>query len=136
MDPVHQAFLAKLSSWATSQSEIRGILLVGSFARGASKPDSDIDLLIIAKNPGFYLSTLEWTHELGEISRHQIEEWGKLTSLRVWFQYGLEIEFGFAAESWIATPLDPGTRKVLLAGYQILNERNGLLSNAINEQIQ
>jgi len=39
-------------------------------------------------------------------------------------------------ESWIATPHDPGTRKVLLTGYQILIERNGLLSSAINEQIQ
>ena len=124
MDSVHQTFIASLKSWATTQSGIKGILLVGSLARGAGRPESDVDLVIIARDPQVYLSEIEWAGEFGEISGLQTEDWGQLTSVRVWYQHGLEVEFGFTRETWIETPLDPGTRKVLAGGFQILFARS------------
>lgn len=129
-------FPAQLKSWAAKQNGIYGILLVGSQARGAARMDSDVDLIIMAEDHESYLSKLEWTAEFGEVSRTQTEAWGKVTSLRVWYQDGLEVEFGFTDESWVATPLDAGTQEVLAGGYRILFERDDLLTKAITNRSQ
>jgi hypothetical protein len=57
-----------------------------------------------------------------------IEEWGKVTSLRVWYATGLEVEFGLAGQDWIEKPIDEGTRKVLQNGYEALLHRTGRLA--------
>ena len=51
-----------------------------------------------------------------------------MTSLRVWYRDGLEVEFGLTDESWAASPLDAGTRSVILDGIVVLFERGDLLS--------
>ena len=126
-----QAFLDQLSSWTAGQSQLSGVLLVGSQARSAGRPDSDVDLVLLAVDPQIYLKNIEWAADFGSVSRHALEDWGKLTSVRVWYQNGLEVEFGFANQSWITSPLDPGTRQVLAAGYHILFERHSLISKVI-----
>jgi predicted nucleotidyltransferase len=132
----HQDLFAQLESWAPSQKGILGILLVGSQASGTARPDSDVDLVIIAENCEAYLSKLEWAAEFGDVSRTQTEDWGKLTSPRVWYQAGLEVEFGFADKSWAATALDAGTQDVLAEGYRILFERDDLLTKAITNSLE
>ena len=131
MDARVPAFLDQLSAWAAGQSQLSGVLLVGSQARSASRPDSDVDLVLLAVDPQIYLKNIEWAADFGSVSRNALEDWGKLTSVRVWYQNGLEVEFGFANQSWITSPLDPGTRQVLAAGYRILFERHSLISKVI-----
>lgn len=131
MDARVQTFLDQLSSWAAGQSQLSGVLLVGSHARGVSWPDSDVDLVLLAVDPQIYLKNIEWAADFSPVSRHALEDWGKLTSLRVWYQNGLEVEFGFTNQSWITSPLDAGTRQVLAAGYRILFERHSLISKVI-----
>ena len=126
-----QALLDQLSAWAAGQSQLSGVLLVGSQARGEGRPDSDVDLVLLVKDPQAFLKEFQWAADFGPVSRHALEDWGKLTALRVWYQNGLEVEFGFANLSWITSPLDPGTRQVLAAGYRILFERHSLISNVI-----
>ena len=126
-----QAFLDQLSAWAAAQSQLSGVLLVGSQARSAGRPDSDVGLVLLAVDPQFYLKNIKWAVDFGPVSRHTLEDWGRLTALRVWYQNGLEVEFGFANQSWITSPLDPGTRQVLAAGYHILFERHSLISKVI-----
>jgi hypothetical protein len=46
-----------------------------------------------------------------------------VTSLRVWYADGPEVEFGFATPGWMASPLDDGTRKVLEDGFRVLYRR-------------
>lgn len=131
MDARVQTFLDQLSSWTAGQSQLSGVLLVGSQARSASRPDSDVDLVLLAVDPQIYLKNIEWAADFGSVSRHALEDWGKLTSVRVWYQNGLEVEFGFANQSWITSPMDPGSRQVLAAGYRILFERHSLISKVI-----
>lgn len=52
MNIEHQAenFLVQFTDWANNQHHIKGVALVGSFARGGFHSNSDIDLTIISEN--------------------------------------------------------------------------------------
>ena len=121
-------FLDAFISWASEQADVHGIALVGSYARGAARDDSDIDLVILTDKPRKYLDVIQWTKRFGIVEKHQTEDYGKLISSRIWYQNGPEVEYGITAPDWAATPLDAGTRKVIGAGMIVLFERGMLLS--------
>jgi predicted nucleotidyltransferase len=121
-------FIEDFTRWASAQSNILAIALVGSHARNVAREDSDVDLVIITDDPQKYLIHTEWTGVFGVVAKQQIEDYGMLTSLRVWYENGLEVEYGFTTPAWAQTPLDEGTREVIKGGMQILFERVILLS--------
>src|SRR5512140_3246037 len=92
-EPVEE-FLGQFAKWASARADVMGAALVGSYARGAAGPSSDVDLVVLCSDPGHYLSDLSWITELGEVQRYQAEDYGKLTSIRVWYTDGLEVEYG------------------------------------------
>lgn len=121
-------FLNALVVWASDQSDVQAIALVGSYARGAAREDSDIDLVILTNQPAKYLDDIQWTERFGSLDKYQTEDYGKLISFRVWYLNGPEVEYGITTPDWAATPLDPGTREVILGGMIVLFEREILLS--------
>ena len=123
-----EIFLDEFVNWASSQPDILGVALVGSYARNAATTSSDVDLVILARDPQSYLQDQTWVHQFGEPSRLQMEDYGALTSLRVWYADGGEIEFGLTDENWAAIPLDEGTRQVIAGGMRVLFERGPILS--------
>jgi predicted nucleotidyltransferase len=123
-----RAFLDAFIAWASNQSDVYAIALVGSYARSAAKDDSDIDLVVLTDQPQRYLDELAWIERFGAVEKQQFEDYGKLTSVRVWYQNGYEVEYGITTPDWAATPLDPGTRQVILGGMIVLCERGSLLS--------
>ncbi|MGA8618811.1 MAG: hypothetical protein WB660_09900 [Candidatus Sulfotelmatobacter sp.] len=48
--------------------------------------------------------------------------------MRVWYSRGYVVEYGLTDESWVAFPLDEGTKRVISDGIRILFERGSLLS--------
>lgn len=124
---VHQ-FLSEFTRWAANQPDILAVALVGSHARNEAADDSDVDLVIIANEPETYLQDTRWARYFGTISLQQLESYGKVTSLRVWYSGGHEVEYGITDEMWSAFPLDEGTKKVISGGMQILFERGSILS--------
>ena len=114
-----------------TQPDVWAVALVGSHARGKAKVASDVDLVLIADDPSKYLKDLDWARRLGPATRAERENYGKVTSLRVWYRDGLEVEFGFTDRTWLSLPLDEGTRSVLLDGARVLFERDQLLSAAV-----
>jgi len=105
------------------------VALVGSQARGTAGPDSDVDLVILARDPHVYLEETAWAGCFGQVEKKQLEDYGRVRSLRVWYSGGLEVEFGFTTESWAALPLDAGTRQVMMDGMRVLFERVPILSS-------
>jgi predicted nucleotidyltransferase len=124
--------MAKVKQWAEKQLDIQGVLLVGSYARGAARPDSDVDLVILTDCPARYLDGISFSGNFGSVSKWQKEAWGKVTSVRVWYQDGLEVEYGIALPDWASQPLDPGTFRVLSDGMQIVYDREGSLNRISN----
>jgi uncharacterized protein len=121
--------LVAVKRWAEDQPEIQGVLLVGSHARGTARPDSDVDLVILTDNPKRYLDSASFAEDWGAVSKWQVEDWGKVTALRVWYADGLEVEYGFALPDWAAQPLDPGTRQVIAEGMRVVFDRVGTIGN-------
>ncbi len=121
-------FLDDFSAWASARADILAVALVGSQARGTAKPDSDVDLVIVARDPQAYLQDTAWAERFGAIARQQIEDYGLVQSLRVWYQGGPEVEYGFTDERWTALPLDAGTQRVMADGLRVLFERAPILS--------
>jgi len=122
------SFLTQVSDWAARQPDILALALVGSHARGAATETSDVDLVILAQDPSRYLEDQGWLEKFGLAQSVQLEPYGKLTSIRVWYADGLEVEYCLTGEEWAADPLDPGSRRVMEGGMRVLFERGDLLS--------
>jgi predicted nucleotidyltransferase len=53
-------FLSAVATWAQCQPGVGAVVLVGSYARGSARPDSDIDLVLLLDNPQAFLADTEW----------------------------------------------------------------------------
>ena len=91
--------LDKSLKWAISQGTIMGVALVGSYARGSAKPDSDVDLVILSSEVDELINNRSWIEIFGQVKSCVIEDWGLVTSLRVHYQDSKEVEFGLASPS-------------------------------------
>ena len=119
------AFLDEIALWAADRSDVVGIALIGSHARGASRPDSDIDLVLLSDSPPGLLNG-DWVSVFGEVESSVMEDYGELKSLRVFYRNGLEVEFGVEGRAWAQTPLDSGTRSALAGGVRVLYDPEGI----------
>jgi predicted nucleotidyltransferase len=68
-------FLNGVTDWARHQPTLSGIALVGSYARGEARPDSDIDLVLLCTPPNAFLDNISWAQLFGEVAVCQTEEW-------------------------------------------------------------
>jgi predicted nucleotidyltransferase len=121
-------FLSAVATWGAGQPDVTGVALVGSYARGSATNASDIDLVVLTSCPGRYIQHTDWARAFGHVRQQQIENWGKVTSLRVWYEDGPEVEYGLTTPEWATPPLDTGTRRVIEDAMLILFDREGLLT--------
>lgn len=121
-------FLTEFTRWTQTQSDILAAALVGSHARNQATAASDIDLIIVAGAPKKYLEDTTWAQVFGTVIDHRIENYGKVTSLRVWYAGSHEVEYGFTDATWPHLPLDEGTKLVVSSAIKILFERESILS--------
>jgi predicted nucleotidyltransferase len=122
--------IKNFSDWAEAQDNILAVGLVGSYARGDEKEDSDIDLMIIIKDQDLYINDDTWINKFGEVDKIIDEEWGQLKTKRVFYKDGLEVEFNFDKKSWV-NPKDSGTKRVVTDGMKILVDKDDLLEKLI-----
>ena len=130
----YKKFISTLIDRAIEDPEFLGILLVGSHARGERREDSDLDLVILLKNPAPYFSSKTWLKNFGPVKSTLMEDYGALGSLRVFYESVLEIEFGLTGIEWARPdPIDPGTLKVVQDGVKILYDPHGHFASLISE---
>jgi predicted nucleotidyltransferase len=120
--------IRQVTQWAASEETLQAIALVGSWARGTARGDSDVDLVILAERPGVYLTNDKWIDRFGKATKITTEDWGAIQSKRVFYKNGLEVEFGLAAVDWARiSPVDKGTAAVVRDGIRILYDKTGIL---------
>ena len=102
------------------KSDIEGMAIVGSYARGTQQPYSDIDAAIFCNNPEMYLNDHSWLELFGVATDITHERWGVVQTVRAFFSNALEIEFNFTTLAWARIPVDPGTYRVVSEGFEIL----------------
>jgi len=126
-----RAFLQSVVEWAKNEPDLMALALVGSHARGEASPESDVDLILLLRSPKEYLNDRDWISEFGEPGHIIQEDWGKVTSLRVLYANGLEIEYGLSNLEWGSDPRNKGDARVIGNGLIVLYEKDGHLSNKL-----
>jgi uncharacterized protein len=116
----YERAVRRVAKWAADRDDVVGVAVVGSWARGQPRTDSDVDVVVLTGDPAGYLDGEEWvvaaTGEAAPMVRRQA--WGVLHERRLRLRSGLDIEFGFVPPSWASTePVDPGTREVVENGF-------------------
>lgn len=124
-----EEFISKLKEYAENTSHIESVLIVGSYARGTNKENSDLDIVIITSNKSDMITNQDFTQEFGEVCKQQTEYYGACTSIRVCYSDGKEIEFGIVEPSWVTIPLDTGTYQVLSDGYKLIVDKKRYFEN-------
>src|SRR5262249_29878807 len=77
-----QQLLGRLRAWAEAREDVRALVLVGSVARGDARLDSDIDVILLTRQPATYLESVDWVAEFGAVQQVARERYGKATSVR------------------------------------------------------
>jgi predicted nucleotidyltransferase len=109
---------------------------VGSYSRGTANKDSDIDLVILAKNHKNYLSDMMWVNQFGDYRLIKKEKYGKVTSLHIQYLNSHEVEFAITTSAWTKVPPNRGTVEVIQDGIQILYDPHHLFQKIINHITQ
>jgi predicted nucleotidyltransferase len=118
--------LEKFKEWSEQQTHIKGVAVVGSFARGDFHSNSDVDLTIISTNKDLTLDIIKNEFNFGNIESSSLEEWGILTSIRIFYGNGLEVEYGVVTDQWVKEPLDEGTKNVVKNGFKVVTEKEDI----------
>lgn len=126
-----------VQAWVAKTEDLRALALCGSWARGNARPDSDLDLLVLARPPaiesrsqapalipfanaGFRLQSCRWA------------TYGVVHSAHIQLEPDAEVELTFATLNWASTTsIDDGTRRVVTDGFAILLDKDGALSTLI-----
>jgi uncharacterized protein len=130
--------LEEVTQWASNRTDILAAALVGSWARGTARVDSDIDLMFLATNPASFRQDEKWVNEIqwavveAEINDWKDQDYGVIWSRHINLDSAIEIEFGFGFPSWASiNPVDSGTFRVVSDGCRILYDPANLLGQLI-----
>jgi hypothetical protein len=125
-------------AWAKRRSDIVGVALVGSWARGNARPTSDIDLMLLTPDPEAFRSSSAWLDEIdwaalgASMKSSRDVPYGAAWSRHVELDEGTSVEFSFARPNWASTsPCDPGTRAVVSRGCRVLHDPTGILQRLV-----
>lgn len=141
-----EQIVQQATQWAIGHQLILAMALVGSQARGTARAESDIDLMLLSKQPLFFRTSTDWLYEIDWGDR-RIESWrdkdyGAVWSRHIYLDAGntgcTEVEFSFGQPAWASiAPTDPGTQRVVRDGCHILydpEERLTQLVRFVSEQ--
>ena len=127
--------LSAVIAWASSRPDVLALALVGSHARSAAHPASDVDLMVLVQDPDRLKQDVSWPAAVawGSLAKDGLS-WHDAGHGRAWSRHvrlagGPEVELTFGPSSWAATdPAGPGSLRVMADGCRILLNPAGLLA--------
>ena len=113
--------LELVPTWAETCPDVVAAGLADSWARSEARMDSDVDLVILTREPRGYIQGETWIQTLGGLRIVRTQAWGQMTERRFILSSGLEVEAGIVPPSWAATdPVDPELPPIIRDGFRIL----------------
>ena len=133
-----ELILTEVVRWARNYADIYAISLVGSWARGTARIDSDIDLIVLSSNPSSFrknktwLDQIDWQRVVSPVKDWKDADYGLAWSRHVYLEDKTKIEFGFGCLEWASlNPIDAGTFRVVSNGCRILYEPEKLMTSLL-----
>lgn len=126
--------LERFVEWAKPRTNIRALAVVGSGARRDHPADvwADLDLVVVATNPQFYLGSLGWLESIGKpwITTVERNAAGDIVERRVLFEGGLDVDlFILAAENADQAILCPPISEIAQRGVEVRLDRDGIFAS-------
>ncbi|MFF6999172.1 nucleotidyltransferase domain-containing protein [Streptomyces sp. NPDC008313] len=122
----------RITRWARGREDIVGLLLVGSCARDAAWPDSDIDVVLLTAEESRHLLADACAVGLGLGGPIRTQSWGPITERRYATASGLEVELAIGSPTWAETdPVDAGTHRVVTDCARVLHDPAGILAGLL-----
>jgi aminoglycoside 6-adenylyltransferase len=129
MEPEEPIAVQRIARWARAREDIRGAILIGSRARTDHPADefSDIDVLLLVRDPDALLDDAHWPGELGEVAITFVEETPVpgVRERRVLYQDGTDVDFAIVPVERIAEVEETGSG-ILARGYRVLVDKDGM----------
>ena len=130
-DPIHDFSPEQLGKekiklvkkWINKEEDIKGALLIGSYARGEERSDSDIDFIFVVEDVDKWTGHINWVKNFGRLLSVSVEEFEEVKALRVYYQDSNELEFGFVTQEWLNKPYVSTTQEVFDGGVKVLLDR-------------
>lgn len=132
------AITTAVAHWAIERHDIRAMALLGSWARGDSRPTSDLDLLLLTDLAPDYRNRTWLTEIAFQKAGFRLRSSGSAIYGTVWSEHvhlrpAADVELTFAKCAWASVdPIDNGTRVVVKDAFQIIFDRNGILAKLVN----
>lgn len=124
--------LDKLVDIVSPQCNVKGIILLGSYARGDNRNNSNVNVTIIALNPSEFFKENSWIEHFGKIFLLNKGE-NDIISLRIACIEEIQMHLNIVPLTWAETdPIDPETLKVILDGVRVLWDPDNLLHKLIS----
>ena len=86
--------LAAFAAWAPARADVLAVGLVGSWARGTARPDSDVDVVVVSTQPERRAAAGDWPADLQTAPVLRRRRWGVLIETRLGLPDGLQVEIG------------------------------------------
>lgn len=139
-----EVVLRSLTRWANNHEDVCAAALVGSWARGTARMESDIDVMFLVNNPSQFRLEERWVNEIDWPNTLKICSWEDKTYGVVWSRHillkadlddaPLVAELSFGLHSWAdVNPIDAGTRQVMSGGCRILYESDNQLTLLVDK---
>lgn len=133
-----KAIVNAVTAWAIERDDIRAMALAGSWARDASRQDSDVDVVILTDRAADYRRRRTWLTEIDfagagyRIQSSASAVYGVVWSRHIRLLPTAEVELTFAHCSWARTdPIDRGTRRVVSDALRIVFDKDGRLAKLV-----
>lgn len=116
--------IKEVTKWLQKQSKIKAAILIGSYARGEERNDSDVDFIFVVDDVNEWITNVNWVKSFGQLLSINVEQFEQVNALRVYYQDSNELEFGFVTDEWLEKPYVETTKEALDSGMKILLDRN------------
>lgn len=131
IEMAYNELIRRFISWACSREDIRTVFIVGSRARVDHPADewSDLDLVIVTRDPEYILSSSEWLKEIGEswISFIEGTAVGEGNERRVLFEHGLDVDFAVIPDQrFRKLASSPEVGDIFQRGIHVLLDKDNL----------
>jgi len=122
-----------ITDWVQRTPDLRALGMIGSQARGTPRPNSDLDLLILARRPRRYFDGPTWPIGIGfepsgyDVVSCEVVDYGTRQSYRFKLLPAAELELIFAPLAWACVnPIDPASARIVRDELRVLVDKDGL----------